>query len=146
MTKNPKKKEGDCKSRMIYGFRVVYEYLKVKPYEVQTLHLLSSLVGTEVDQLARRFAIPIAYESQAFFSSVAREGAHQGIAANLNPFSYMSLRAIIEKGADLLLFLEQIVDPRNLGALLRTAEAVGVGGVVLTKNRSAPLSAMVEKA
>jgi 23S rRNA (guanosine2251-2'-O)-methyltransferase len=145
MTKNPKKKGADCKSRTVYGFRAVYEYLKIKPHEVQTLYLLSSLVGSEIEKLAKQAMIPVSYESHAFFSSLAREGAHQGIAATLKPFPYMSLRGILEKGADLLLFLEEIVDPRNLGALLRTAEAVGVGGVVLTKNRSAPLSALVEK-
>lgn len=145
MTKNPKKKGTDCKSRRVYGFRVVYEYLKTKPHEVQTLYLLSSLAGSEIEHLARQILIPVVYESSSFFSSLAREGAHQGIAANLKPFSYMSLRGILEKRADLLLFLEEIVDPRNLGALLRTAEAVGVGGVVLTKSRSTPLSAMVEK-
>ena len=145
MTKNPKKKGVDCKSRRVYGFRVVSEYLKTKPHEVQTLYLLSSLAGSEIENLAKQVLIPVVYESSSFFSSLAREGAHQGIAANLKPFPYMSLSEILEKGADLLLFLEEIVDPRNLGALLRTAEAVGVGGIVLTKNRSAPLSAMVEK-
>jgi 23S rRNA (guanosine2251-2'-O)-methyltransferase len=145
MTKNPRKKGAGCKSRRVYGFRVVSEYLKIKPSEVQTLYLLSQLAGSEIERLARQALIPVVYESPSFFSSLAREGAHQGIAANLKPFPYTSLRGILEKGADLLLFLEEIVDPRNLGALLRTAEAVGVGGVVLTKNRSAPLSAVVEK-
>ena len=46
----------------------------------------------------------------------------------------------------MLLILDGIVDPRNLGALLRTAEAVGVGGVILPKRRSAPVSPVVEKA
>lgn len=118
----------------------------MNPHAVQTLHLLSSFAGSEIEKLARRSAIPIVYEPQPFFSSLAREGVHQGVAAQMRPFAYTSFQTIIERGADLLLFLEQIVDPRNLGALLRTAEAVGVGGVIVTKNRSAPLSALVEKA
>lgn len=145
MKKNPKKKGIGCKSRRVYGFRVVSEYLKTKPYEIQTLYLLSSLAGSEIEFLAKQALVPVVYESPSFFSALAREGAHQGIAANLKPFPYLSLREILDKEADLLLFLEEIVDPRNLGALLRTAEAVGAGGVVLTKNRSAPLSALVEK-
>lgn len=117
----------------------------MNPHAVQTLHLLSSFAGSEIEQLARRSAIPVVYEPQAFFSSLAKEGVHQGVAAQMSPFSYTSLQAIVEGRADLLLFLEQVVDPRNLGALLRTAEAVGVGGVIVTRNRSAPLSALVEK-
>jgi 23S rRNA (guanosine2251-2'-O)-methyltransferase len=52
----------------------------------------------------------------------------------------------VKRDADLLLILDGIVDPRNLGALLRTAEAVGVGGVILPQRRSASLSPLVEKA
>lgn len=145
MTKNPRKKGTDCKSRRVYGFRVIHEYLKTKPHEVQTLYLLPSFAGSKIEHLARQAGVPVIYESPSFFSSLAREGAHQGIAANLTPFPFVTLREILEKESDTLLFLEEIVDPRNLGALLRTAEAVGVGGVVLTKNRSAPLSAIAEK-
>jgi len=124
----------------------VLEYLKIKPQEIEALHLLSSCVESEIEKLAEKFLIPIYYEPPSFFASLARGGAHQGIAASLKPFSYTPLQKMINKGADTLLFLDEIVDPRNLGALLRTAEAVGMGGVVLTKDRSAPLSAVVEKA
>jgi 23S rRNA (guanosine2251-2'-O)-methyltransferase len=64
----------------------------------------------------------------------------------LPPFRYDSLQSIVEKNADLLLILDGILDPRNLGSLLRTAEAVGVGGVILTKRHSASVSPLVEKA
>ena len=64
----------------------------------------------------------------------------------MRPFSYISLGDLLNKGEDCLLVLDEILDPRNLGALLRTAESAGVGGVVLPKRRSAPLSALVEKA
>ena len=146
MKKNPKKKEPDCKLRKIYGLRVVREYLQAKPEEILTLHLLSLAGGSEVEKLAKQKNISVRYESPSFFSDLTREGAHQGIAVSLKTYSYVSLSTILEKEADMLLFLEEIVDPRNLGALLRTAEAAGVGGVVLTKNRTASLSAVVEKA
>lgn len=99
----------------------------------------------EIEKLAKQKGVSVRYESLSFFSALAREGAHQGIAASLKTFAYTSLQSILGKSGDLLLFLEGIVDPRNLGALLRTAEAAGVGGTVLTKDRAAPLSAVVEK-
>jgi 23S rRNA (guanosine2251-2'-O)-methyltransferase len=135
-----------CKSRRIYGFHVVYEYLREKPHEVQELYLAPSFIGTEVESLARQAAIPIRYESSAFLTSLVRGGVHQGIAASVGEFSYVSLQAILEKQKRLLLILDGILDPRNLGALLRTAEATGVGGVIMPKDRSAALSATAEKA
>lgn len=96
--------------------------------------------------MARQFAIPVRYEDARFFSALAPGGGHQGIVADLLPFSYSSLSEILTPTNDLLLILDEIVDPRNLGAMLRTAEAVGVDGVILTKDRSAPLSAAMEKA
>jgi len=99
-----------------------------------------------VDQLARNAEIPVQYKNRSFFDLLAGRGTHQGVAASLLAFPYDSLQNIIERNANLLLILDGILDPRNLGALLRTAEAVGVGGVILPKRRSASLSPLVEKA
>ena len=64
----------------------------------------------------------------------------------MRPFQYAVLTELIHRPIDCILVLDEIVDPRNLGALLRTAEAAQVGGVILTKRRAAQLSASVEKA
>jgi len=99
-----------------------------------------------VAHLARQRGIPVRYEDRPFFDAFTQGGTHQGVAASLRPFPYVSLQDIIRRNADLLLILDSILDPRNLGSLLRTAEAVGVGGVILTKRRSASISPVVEKA
>jgi 23S rRNA (guanosine2251-2'-O)-methyltransferase len=145
MKRNPKKKVPACKSRRIYGFRVVQEYLREKPHEIQTLYLLPSFSGTETETLARQANLLIQYESPAFFTSLTEGGVHQGIAAKMREFPYVSLQTILEKQKEVLLILDGILDPRNLGALLRTAEAVGVGGVIMSKDRSASLSDVAEK-
>ena len=64
----------------------------------------------------------------------------------MRPFQYAVLTDLIQSSIDCILVLDEIVDPQNLGALLRTAESAKVGGVILTKRRSAQLSASVEKA
>lgn len=64
----------------------------------------------------------------------------------MHPFQYATLTELIQSPVDCILVLDEIVDPQNLGALLRTAESAQVGGVILTKRRSAQLSASVEKA
>lgn len=121
------------------------EHLRAFPGAVQELYLLPSLQNTEIDQMARQAAIPIRYEPPSFFDILTQGGVHQGVAALLRPFPYTSLQSILAPEPDFLLILDGILDPRNLGALLRTAEAVGVGGVILPRDRSAPLSSLVEK-
>ena len=113
---------------------------------MREVYLLSSLRDTLVDQLARQAEIPVHYETRVFLDMFTQGGTHQGVAAYLRPFPYISLQSIVERNADLLLILDGILDPRNLGALLRTAEASGVGGVILPKRRSAPVSPLAEKA
>jgi 23S rRNA (guanosine2251-2'-O)-methyltransferase len=146
MGQDPRKKGIDCKSRRIYGVHAVQEHLRAPCPEVQEVYLLLSLKDSLVDQLARQRGIPVRYETRAFFDTLAQGGTHQGVAASLPPFRYDSLQSIVEQNADLLLILDGILDPRNLGSLLRTAEAVGVGGVILPKRRSASVSPLVEKA
>lgn len=121
------------------------EYLREFLSDIQEVYLLPSLEGGPVDQIARERNIPVHYKSRDFFRTFSQGGNHQGVGAALRPFAYASLSRIIEQNANLLLVLDGILDPRNLGALLRTAEAVGVGGVILPKRRAAPVSPVVEK-
>jgi len=73
---------------------------------------------------------------------------HQGIAAHVDPYPYSDLDSALERAtrageAPLLLLLDQLQDPQNLGTLLRTAEAVGVHGVVLPLNGAAGVTPAV---
>ena len=74
------------------------------------------------------------------------QGAHQGVVAELAPRTFLTLRQVLQAAPTLLLGLDGIEDPQNLGAILRTAEAAGVDGVLLPERRSAPLSGAVVKA
>jgi 23S rRNA (guanosine2251-2'-O)-methyltransferase len=74
------------------------------------------------------------------------QGAHQGVVAELQPRAFLTLRQLLDGSPRLLLGLDGIEDPQNLGAILRSAEAAGVDGVLLPERRSAPLSAAAVKA
>lgn len=74
------------------------------------------------------------------------QGAHQGVVAELAPRTFVTLRQLLQAAPTLLLGLDGIEDPQNLGAILRSAEAAGVEGVLLPERRSAPLSGAAVKA
>ena len=73
-------------------------------------------------------------------------GRHQGVAAELSPRRYVGLRELLAASPTLLVALDSILDPQNLGAILRSAEAAGADGAILPERRSAPLSAAAIKA
>jgi 23S rRNA (guanosine2251-2'-O)-methyltransferase len=71
---------------------------------------------------------------------------HQGIVAEVDPYPYADPRAILEAPDGLLVALDQVQDPRNLGAVCRSAEAAGAAGLVIPTRRSASVTAVASKA
>ena len=79
-------------------------------------------------------------------ASLAGTGRHQGVVAIVKPFPYAELDQVVAGRPRLLVVADQIQDPHNLGALIRTAEAVGAGAVILPKDGAVPITAAVEAA
>jgi 23S rRNA (guanosine2251-2'-O)-methyltransferase len=73
-------------------------------------------------------------------------GVNQGVAAELKPRKEWTLKALLDANPSLLVALDGIQDPQNLGAILRSAELAGADGAILPEHRSAPLSAAAVKA
>ncbi len=101
--------------------------------------------------------IALAREKKVKFETVPRETIegiasghrHQGVIAYVAPVEYADLDEVVNgaaaKEAPLLILLDGIEDPHNLGAILRTADAVGADGVLLPRHHSVPLNATVAK-
>jgi 23S rRNA (guanosine2251-2'-O)-methyltransferase len=99
--------------------------------------------------LAREAGLPVDIVERRVLDMRSGGGVHQGIMAVVEPFAYATVDAILSRAQGqtlLVLALDSIQDPQNLGALLRTAEATGVHGVLLPEHRSAAITAAVEKA
>lgn len=96
----------------------------------------------------RQSGIRLRFEQRGQLTKMARSAAHQGVVAVVRERQFLDLNELLQEGrADLLLLaLDGIEDPQNLGALLRTADAAGVHGVIVTERRSAPLSPAAVKA
>lgn len=103
----------------------------------------------EIFAMARERNIPVQKVDRQRLNKFVSEAAHQGVVAMTSPREYVEVEDIlagVEPGAPpLLLLLDEISDPHNLGAILRTSDAAGVHGVVIPRRRSAPLTPVVAK-
>jgi 23S rRNA (guanosine2251-2'-O)-methyltransferase len=98
-------------------------------------------------ELCRQRHIPVRVEGRERVQALARNPAHQGVVAFVRARARLELEDLLSgEEPALLLALDGVEDPQNLGALLRTADAAGASGVLLTERRSAPLSAAAVKA
>ena len=101
--------------------------------------------------LAAQNHIPIKRVSTAQLDTIARNRFHQGIGATVSPYPLVEIDDILNnlsshQDPPFLLLLDSIMDPQNLGALIRTALCAGVGGIIIPKNRAASPSPAVSKA
>jgi 23S rRNA (guanosine2251-2'-O)-methyltransferase len=71
---------------------------------------------------------------------------HQGVVAEVDPYPYADPNALLQRPDALIVALDQVQDPRNLGAICRSAEFAGAAGVVIPERRSAKVTAVVCKA
>jgi 23S rRNA (guanosine2251-2'-O)-methyltransferase len=100
--------------------------------------------------LCREAGLRVRQESREQLTQLAQTPAHQGAVALVRPQEFLSIEDLFEPiqphQARLLLALDGVEDPQNLGALLRVADGAGVDGILLTERRSAPLSPVAVKA
>jgi 23S rRNA (guanosine2251-2'-O)-methyltransferase len=96
--------------------------------------------------MAAAAGVSLRPSNQPALTALAGTTRHQGIVASAAPFPYLELNRVIERGSRLLVVADQMQDPHNLGALLRTVDAAGAGGVIMPKDGSVPMTATVEAA
>jgi 23S rRNA (guanosine2251-2'-O)-methyltransferase len=136
----------------IYGRRAVIEALRAAPERVNKLFMAEGTHGRTTDEirdLARKHRVVIKMLPRNGLDRYAPADAHQGVVASVAPVDYADADALMEANPGgrpaLLLALDEITDPQNFGAILRTAEAVGVGGVLIPRHRSVALTPLVAK-
>jgi len=96
-----------------------------------------------LDELARLVRVEVVPLERL---DVVAPGVHQGVAAELKPRKDWTLKELLATDPSLLVALDSIMDPQNLGAILRSAEVSGSGGAIIPEHRSAPLSPAAAKA
>jgi 23S rRNA (guanosine2251-2'-O)-methyltransferase len=140
------------KEEIIYGLNPVTEALRGtrKAFEL-------FVVGTGTDKrlekllkLAKEKGVPLRNREKADISRLCGTEHHQGVALRVEEFSYTELDDILDRcrdseGKGLLLVLDGVQDPHNLGAIIRSAACAGAHGVIIPKDRAVGITPTVEK-
>jgi len=144
-------------SRFVYGLNPVLEALVAHPHDdVRVLVERGrggqrSRGGDRVAEVAAAAGVRVEEAPHGELARRSRGGVHQGVGAEVAEFRYAELPDLIEsararKEAPFLLLLDGVTDPQNLGALIRSAHALGAHGVVVPKDRAAGVTPAVAKA
>ncbi|WP_455230157.1 23S rRNA (guanosine(2251)-2'-O)-methyltransferase RlmB [Geopseudomonas aromaticivorans] len=136
----------------VYGVHAVEALLRHHPKRVKQLWLAEGRQDPRVQalvQLAGEARVPVGQRERRELDEWA-EGVHQGVVAEVSPSQVWGenfLDELLARGESvpLLLVLDGVTDPHNLGACLRTADAAGVQAVIVPKDKSATLNATVRK-
>jgi len=133
---------------LIYGIHAVAEALKARRVS-RLVHVRGA--GSRVDLLiarAHELRIPVETVDRQALEKMARGGVHQGVAADLQALAAYTVEELVEQadGPPLLVVLDSIEDPQNVGAILRSIDGAGGHGVIRQARHAAPLDGATAKA
>jgi 23S rRNA (guanosine2251-2'-O)-methyltransferase len=145
---------------VLYGLHSVEEALKAGKRRFDHVLVARERHDERLSRLVaecRQAGVRVRQEAREQLTQVAGTPTHQGVVAVVRPQEFLTIEDLFagpkpHAGADgratarLVLALDGVEDPQNLGALLRVADGAGVDGIVLTERRSAPLSPVAVKA
>ena len=141
------------KLEAVYGLHAVITLLERKPEEIVELWVLQGRQDARMQRvltLAQQQGLDVREADKGLMNQKADEGNHQGVIAWRKPQQGISEKHLPDilaniSGTALILILDGVTDPHNLGACLRTADAAGVQLVIAPKDKSAPLNATAAK-
>jgi 23S rRNA (guanosine2251-2'-O)-methyltransferase len=133
---------------LIYGINPVFEALRAG--RVKELRVIARAGGRVADLIdaAERAGVPVRRVGAGDLDRAARGGVHQGVLARLEDAAQYDIADLVDASsqAPLIVVLDGIEDPHNVGAILRTADAAGASGVVRQSRHAAPLGGAAAKA
>jgi 23S rRNA (guanosine2251-2'-O)-methyltransferase len=133
----------------ICGVHAVYEALASRQQPVERIHIARDTHSAklkEILNLAHERGVPIRKEERPILDRMAEGAVHQGIIAITAALEYADFDVLFQSKLPLVVVLDGVEDPHNLGAVLRTAEACNASGIVVPERHCAPLTPTVIKA
>ena len=139
-------------TEFVYGHHASVESLK-STQEINKVWLQTGLqdkIRNEITQLAKKKKLVIQQAPKSKLDELTDGGNHQGVVLSVAAFEYASIDDLFEQAdkkgeAPFFVILDGIEDPHNLGSILRTADAAGVHGIIITKRLAVQLTATVAK-
>lgn len=138
----------ESKLDVLTGRRPIVELLKAgRPIEriLIAQSARSAPVLAEIRRLAGASSIPVQSVPAAQIDKLADGANHQGVAAVTGRYRYSQLRDLLSGDAPTLVFLDGVMDPHNLGSILRSADGAGFDGIVIPTHRSAAVTQAVRR-
>ncbi|MEJ6476809.1 23S rRNA (guanosine(2251)-2'-O)-methyltransferase RlmB [Pseudoalteromonas piscicida] len=139
-------------NELIFGFHSIEAILNNAPERFLEIYALKGREDQRLNQVvndARKFGISVQFMQRKALDNKANGEQHQGIIANVKaarPYNEKDLDDIIQRETTpFFLVLDGVTDPHNLGACLRSADAAGVHGVIVPKDKSAKLNGTARK-
>ncbi len=152
MQKNRDRRESSSEKMIIEGRNPVFEALSAgRPIDKIWISETVRMSGVKkLMDLAREKQVPVQMVKPQKINSVSQTEASQGVVAVLGAVQYASLEDLFRKAEKrgtppFIIIADEITDPHNLGAIIRSANAAGADGVIIPKNRSAGLDAVAAK-
>jgi 23S rRNA (guanosine2251-2'-O)-methyltransferase len=140
------KRKSQDSTEWIYGIIPVAEALRARRRKVLEVWIVRGGRSARMDGLWETTGEAVVHEtSRAELDRRYPGGRHQGVVARVEALPWVSLETILSREGPLLL-LDGVQDPHNLGAIVRSAVALGAAGVVVEKRRTAPITPVVAKA
>ena len=135
-------------AQYIYGRNVIVSRLK-EAKDIDEIYLLDTFKDRTIMELVRNSKIKIVWCKKSKLDSLAGNEFHQGIVAKVHTYDYYDFDVLLgelqNKEDALIVMLDGIEDPHNFGAILRSCEAMGVDGVVVSRHGTCPLNSTVAK-
>lgn len=132
---------------IIYGRNPIRESLK--SHKVLSLYVNNGFKDDEILNSARAQKIDIQILSNDGLSKLCDSYNHQGVVAKIKPYEYASMQNLLgmckKEHNPIVVMLDGIEDPHNLGAIIRSADVFGVSGIIIGKHNQVPLNATVAK-
>ncbi len=139
-------------TEIIGGINPILEALRARGEAFQRLYVAKGRSGPELEEiyrLARACGVRVQRVEREQLDRLYGRRGHQGVAAEVGPQKYYTLEDVLERAQGpraLVVVLDGVQDPMNLGSLLRTADAAGAAGLVVPRERAAPLTPTAVKA
>ncbi|MBT9130129.1 MAG: putative TrmH family tRNA/rRNA methyltransferase [candidate division WS2 bacterium] len=138
----------EIQREIIFGKRVISEALKAGKY-IEEVYF-SKHFSDNIIQEIKAHNIPTRRVNEDTLTHTCGSRHHQGILAITSTFPFSNMEEVLVEALKfsypILLALDEIVDPHNLGAIIRSAEGAGVSGIIMSERRTAPLTGAVVKA